>query len=574
MLRIELRLPGRTFARISLLLTALMLTACSDLAAKRDPLISATISAPPTQTPTLNPTPTPTPPPTPTPTPSDLWIDPSGVRIHPDGGLYSGDTLSFEIEARNGGSTDLSRVPVVVDWGSDRAEGEIDTIPRGGSGTADLVWVWHTASLVGTQTVTITLDPENGIGDPDSSNNIAVVQIDLAADRPGNEIGAEWQTATSDCCAFHFIRGTAAARDIDAIGRVADDAIAYAEDRLGVQREDRLEVYLIGRVLGHGGFASEQIAISYLDRNYAGGGLLEVFRHEGTHLLDRGIAGGERPVLLVEGFATYITGGHFKLEPLPERAAALLQIDGYLPLRDLANHFYPSQHETGYLEAGAFIDYLVERDGYATFIELYDGMRRKPGESDADVIDREMKAVYDVGLDDMEAEWLAHLRTLDAGDQVRDVANTIAFYDTVRRYQRALDPSAYFLEVWMPDIQQAESRGLAADYLRHPRAPENIAIETMLVAADAAFVARDFDRVEALLASVNTVLDADATFSDPTAARYLAVVRATLASGHEPQRITLDGDRAEVLAARDGGSTLVSLSAVLQDDAWSVRLSQ
>ncbi len=576
-------LPNRPYAVVGLLLLSLAVSACSALAAERAPLATATASSPtpastqaPTPTPTPPPTPTLTPTPSPTPTPSDLWIDPSGVRVHPDGGLYSGDTLSFEIEAHNGGDTDLSRVPVVVDWGAGQARGEIGSIPRGGSSTTDFLWVWDTESLVGTQTITVTIDPDNVTGDPDSGNSVAVVQIELSADRPANEIGAAWQTVTSDCCMIHFVSGSAAARDIEAIAQVADEAIAFVEERLGTRRRDRLEVYLIDRVLGHGGFAGEAIAISYLDRNYAGGGLLEVFRHEGTHILDRQIAQGERPALFGEGFATYITGGHFKLEPLPARAAALLQMDGYIPLRELANNFYPSQHETGYLEAGALIDYLIRRDGYETFIRLYGNLQRQPGESDADMIDREMQALYGIGLDDMEAEWLAHLRTLDAGDQRRDVANSIAFYDTVRRYQRALDPSAHFLNAWIPDIRQARERGLIADYMRHPRAAENIALETMLVAADEALDAGDFDRVEAHLASVNAVLAErpEIAFVDTTAEQYLEVVRAALAAGYEPQRIALDGDRAEVWATRNGDATLLRLAAAFQNGAWSLLLSQ
>ena len=497
------------------------------------------------------------------------------MRVHPDGGLYSGDTLSFQIQAHNGGRTDLARVPLVVDWGFGRADGNISSLPRGGAGSAELLWVWDTTTLIGTHSVTVTVDPLNHTGDPDPGNNRAVIQIDLAAGRPADEIGARWQISRNACCILHTISGTAAARDIDTLMRLANEAMAHDEARLGVTRKDRLDVYLVDRVLGQGGFAGDAITISYLDRNYAGGGLPEVFRHEGVHLLDRQITQGERPVMLAEGFAVYITGGHFKIEPLQQRAAALLQLDGaYIPLRRLADHFYPSQHETGYLEAGAFIDYLVQRDGYDRFIRLYGNLQRQKGEDDAALIDRSLRAVYGAGLDALEGEWLAYLRTVDPGDQRRDLANTLAFYDTVRRYQRTLDPSAYFEEAWIPDIRQAESRELVADYMRHPRAAENIALEAMLVAADEAFSARDYSRSETLLASVNAVLDAGLVFADPIAAGYMNIVRAALAASYEPQRITLDGDRAEVLATRGGSSTLMSLSAIAQDAAWSFQLSR
>ena len=554
-------------------LLSLGLAACRELAATPEPSVSATLLPP---APTSTPAPTPIPPPTLTPTPvlNNLWLDPSGVRVYPDGRLYSGDILSFRVEAQNGSDQDLAHVPVVVNWGSDQVAGEINRIPHGDSASTDFLWVWDTAGLVGTHTVTVTVDSENRTGDPDVSNNIAVIPIELRPGRPVAEIGAQWQTTTGACCTFHYIDGTAAARDLAAIKQTADEAVDYVEERLDIRQNDRLEVYLIDRVLGHGGFAGDHLVISYLDRNYAGGGLVEVFRHEATHLLDHRIARGERPIMLVEGFATYITGGHFTIEPLPERAAMLAPLDAYIPLRELANNFYPSQHETGYLEAGAFIDYLVQRNGYANFMALYDGMQRQPGETDAEMIDREMRGVYGVGLDELEAEWQAYLRTLDTAAEQRDVEYTLAFYDTVRRYQRALDPSAYFLSPWIPDIRQAAARQIVADYLRHPNTPENIALETMLVAADAAFLVEDFDRVEALLASTNTVLAADVVFTDPLAARYLAIVNATLLAGYEPHHITLYAERAEVQATVGGDATLTSLAVAQQAGAWSVQLSR
>jgi hypothetical protein len=96
----------------------------------------------------------------------------------------------------------------------------------------------------------------------------------------------------------------------------------------------------------------------------------------------------------------------------------------------------------------------------------------------------------------------------------------------------------------------------------------------MLVSANAASAKGDFDQAATLLAAINHVLDSSITFSDPIAARYLNVVRATLASSYDPQRIMIDGDRAEVWAKRSGDPLLHLLSAGLQDGAWLVRLSQ
>ena len=81
------------------------------------------------------------------------------------------------------------------------------------------------------------------------------------------------------------------------------------------------------------GLQSDGIWVSYLDRNYAGSNSEIVFHHEMVHVLDSRLGGELRPTILVEGLAVYLSGGHFKYEPLIPRAAALLPAEpGCLPL--------------------------------------------------------------------------------------------------------------------------------------------------------------------------------------------------------------------------------------------------
>ncbi|MBI4772408.1 MAG: hypothetical protein HY784_18765, partial [Chloroflexi bacterium] len=127
--------------------------------------------------------------------------------------------------------------------------------------------------------------------------------------------------------------------------------------------------------------------------------------------------------------------------------------------------------------------------------------------------------------------------------------------DTVRRYEQALDPSAYFLTAWLPDQHAARQRGIVADYFRHPGAPENIALETMLAAAARGLQAGDYPRAEALTRDVNLVLDRVAAGDPdpfgraPLAGEYLSLTRAALALGYEPQTIDMmDAGTARVSA--------------------------
>jgi hypothetical protein len=140
---------------------------------------------------------------------------------------------------------------------------------------------------------------------------------------PPPEPGAHWATAESDCCLIYYITGTAGERDLEALLEMADAQAADATQRLGIQLAEPVQVIFLPRVLGHGGFAAQDISISYLDRNYAGSSPQIVLHHEIVHILDHRLGGDLRPSMFVEGLAVYLSGGHFKSEPILPRAAAL-----------------------------------------------------------------------------------------------------------------------------------------------------------------------------------------------------------------------------------------------------------
>jgi hypothetical protein len=548
-----------------------LLTACSSSP-------TSTLAIAPSVVPTASPSPVPTLTPSPTLRPTDLWIGSSDVQIHPDGDLYSGDRISFHISAHNDSQATLFRVPVQVQAGNRSFEATIGSIGASESNSTDLTWVWNTAGLSGTQPVTITLDPNQTLiaGDENRTNDRVAFQIDLnpIAAQPLSERNAKWVTVTSHCCHIHYISGTTAERDITTIKQTIDDALAFVTDRMKRIPPPKLDVYLIDRVLGQGGLANSVVIISYLDRNYASGEFSQVMRHEFSHLLDRSRLHGHQPLFLLEGFAVYTTGGHYRIESVANRAAALLGTDRYLPLKKLIDNFYPSQHETGYAEAAAFLQYLVERFGAEKFDRFYTNLPHAPSLSDSELIDRGLLQTFNIGLDDLERDWQAWLRKQPVTDADRtSMTDSIAYYDAVRRYEQLADPSAYLLSFWTPDIQSAEARGITADYQRQPDRPENIALETMLIAADQSLAHGDRDSFSALLASVNDVLDHHLQFDDPLAAQYLAVVRAIVADGYEPQSIVIANGIAEVVATR-GAAALVHLTAKLDRDQWTLQLAE
>lgn len=411
----------------------------------------------------------------------------------------------------------------------------------GGRVQAEMWWVWDTAPHSGEQQLTVAVVPEDVASQQLTPLTQFTTTLTLlpASQRPEPERRAQWARTESACCIYHYLTHTAAARDIELIASNADEAFEKVEARLGVRQAEKVTFTLLSRLLGHGGFAASEISLTYIDRNAAGLHLETVFIHEGVHILDRQIA-SERPAFLTEGLAVYVAGGHYKPEDLDRRAASLLVLEQYIPLTILAEDFYPQQHEIGYLEAGAFIKYLVETYGWERFREMYSSIQPAPNESL--MLSASLGEHYGLTLTEAEAEWLAYLRTLAVDeDEVEDLRLTVLWFDTLRRYQQLNDPSAYYLTAWLPDGRTARQRGIIADFIRRPSMAENIALETMLAAVERALERQAYAEAEALLASVNAVLDADNRFEDALAARYLAAVQDMAALGYEAQVIDLSG---------------------------------
>ena len=177
-------------------------------------------------------------------------------------------------------------------------------------------------------------------------------------------------------------------------------------------------------------------------------------------------------------------------------------------MRELADHFYASQHETGYMEGGALVAYMVERWGWEAFSAFYRDIHPQPSGSQAEAIEASLLKHFNLTLADLEAGFLERLRQepVDAGT-LEDVRQTVNYYDTVRRYQELLDPSAYYMTAWLPDPGEMQRRGIVADYLRQPVEPANLALETLLAETGVMLKQETYAEVERNLAAVNRVLD-------------------------------------------------------------------
>jgi len=593
--------------RIFLLLLAILLICWAISSARPRPAPALLPTAPlqvpqhppsaTTEAPTASFTPLATPSPTLTQSPAEIHIPPASstaqatgtvtpapqampvqatVLLHPDGGLYTGDQVSFEVIVSQQGEPRGLTSQVVVNGpdGSRLGTARFGAYGLGQRQEAMLVWAWDTRGLSpGDYPLTFTLEPGGQVW----TETVTLLPQETL---PWPEPQAHWATAHSRCCTLYYITGTAAERDLPDLLRQADEQARDAVQRMGIEFTAPITITLLSRVLGHGGFASQEIYITYLDRNYLGSNFGLVLHHEMIHILDGRLGGEYRPSLFVEGLAVYQSGGHFKLEPLMPRAAALLPseigLGRYIPLAELADNFYLSQHEIGYLEGAALIEYMVETWGWEAFSNFYRDIHAAEDNSQATAIDTALQRHFQLTFTELEAKFMDALRRIPVTTALReDLRLTVGFFDTGRRYQQIFDPSAYFATAWLVDAGLMRSRGIVADYLRHPAGTTRQAIETMLANAFADLEREEYIQVDQALSAVNAILDAvqrgdSQPFGVNTLARdYFAIVQALSQAGYETQRIRLEGEAAQAWATV-GSAELVELSLERRDAGWEV----
>jgi hypothetical protein len=246
-----------------------------------------------------------------------------------------------------------------------------------------------------------------------------------------------------------------------------------------------------------------------------------------------------------------------------------LELGKFVPLSQLVEDFYPSQHEIGYLQAGAFVTYLVDQFGWSTLRDFYSNTSADDAPTELQVLDLNLQTYYGMSLSEMEAEWLDYLQSLSPDpEEIADLKTTIRYYDTVRRYQNLYDPSAYYLEAWLPQPHEVREEGNPADLTRHPQTEINITLEVIFQVADAAMKASDYNRANVMMDSIDRILDENGAFSDPLSASYLEIVRTATDFGYQVQDIDLQGDAATVLATTDSGIHLTELDFQRRRGDW------
>ena len=426
---------------------------------------------------------------------------------------------------------------------------------------AAMVWVWDTTNLdPGMHTLSFEVQPQ-GISWTEQVNLLPFAAM------PPSQAEAHWAETHTQCCTVFYVTNTASERDLSSLTTLVDTQAQDVIEKMGASFTEPITITILPRLLGHGGFTTSEISVSYLDRNYASNSWELVVHHEMVHTIDGQLGGDFRPTIFVEGLAVYMTGGHYKFEPLMPRAAALLPayLDQYIPLKTLADDFYALQHEIGYLEGASLIEYMVKTYGWEEFSSFYRDIHSHQGETQSDSINTALLVHFSITFSQLEQDFLSLKAEPDTSSWVDDVRLTVTYYDTMRRYQQLLDPSAYFRTAWLLDNKSMRERGIVADYLRHPHTPTNLALETLFITAHQQMIGQDFTQpAKPWMKSTPSWMALTTVQSDPFSvsqitADYLAISDSLQQQGYEVQNIFVTGDTASTSVTLPTGPGLIPL---------------
>jgi len=335
-------------------------------------------------------------------------------------------------------------------------------------------WVWDTKGLnPGSYPLQFSIMP---------AGVVWLQTIDLQP-APANS-PYHWALAGTSCCNVHYISDTPAEKDITRLLPKIEAQAEQVETELGHTVSEKIDIDLLPRVLGQGGFTSNDIYLTYVATNYTDTNLLTVLHHELVHRVDADMGGDLKPLFLEEGLAVFMTRGHYRSEPLAIRGATLIKAGLFVPITNLMDNFYDWQHEAGYLEAGSLVEYMVNNWGWKAYDSFYRDIHAVSGADDAAAVDRALRAHFGITLQVLDDRFQVYLGTFPISpDLQNDIVLTVQLFDTIRLFQQERDPSAFFKEVWLPDANEMRKRGIVADYLPRTREPQDLEVEAKLIDA-------------------------------------------------------------------------------------------
>ncbi len=464
------------------------------------------------------------------------------VWAFPGPNHYEGDVLTFEVPVGGFGKYRLESAEVTVDGapidvvavlGGDPLLGDVIVFPN----------AFDTTGALGGHWVRVAAQLEPGL-EIDVTQRVVVTP---AAGRPNQESDTGWLTEKTECCRVTYLENSAAERDLAELMAIINEAAAEVEAHFGLELPT-VDFVLIDTLWGNGGYAGDEVVVSYLDRDFSPG-RRSTFRQTVLHELAHAVTDQlehSTPWPLIEGVAVQFTRGHFKPEPLGARARALADRGALPNLVELFDGFRDMQHETRYAAVGAFTEFLVSDYGLAALLDLYDSELEAGGSVWLDAAATEVLGVDLATLQEGFDEWV---ESFEASEQIIDLALTVALQDARRRFQAAYSPYPnYFV---YPSVTATGQDSLA---MRDATRPSLVAVEALIAYAQDLIIEGDLTAAAAAVAEVERIVR-EGTVGPGLSGEFLEVAEAVAAAGFElveyepgsPEPTALATDEAPVL---------------------------
>ncbi len=478
------------------------------------------------------------------------------MRAFPGPAHYAGDVLTFEVPLDSFVEPAQIEASLTVDGATRQVRAVLQY------NYLLLRDVLDTRGMSGEKTARIQAQHEGLAVDASYS-----FTVQPASERPVQETGLAWESERIACCQLHYLTHTAAARDIAYLAELAQRSAEEVSELTGVDLDGSMDIYFFDRMWMNGAFGGGgELVVVYTDRGYGpaqgAAGLSTLFRHELTHATGVDYSETLNSYFRYnEGLAVYLTGGHYKPEPLQQRGAAMaaLGFDG-----NVDGGPFITNHELAYLHAATVVAFVVDEYGWdklwefrevAVFETFFDETQ----------MDEVVVEVFGAGLTDFQQSYWNWLNAVEPGAQVEDLQLTIDLQALRREYQRRFSPQPEFVFGTSDVYAQAS---IAPSLVREANSPAHQAIELMIQGGQRAIVAGRYAEAQLLVDAVGHTLETG-LFTHPLASYYASVVEALTAAGYETVELDFEGASARA-AVLTGELELAEIPLELTGGVWQI----
>ncbi|HBB67796.1 MAG: hypothetical protein A2X28_03660 [Elusimicrobia bacterium GWA2_56_46] len=242
---------------------------------------------------------------------------------------------------------------------------------------------------------------------------LAILFMGSVAASPGAAAGPVFVSSESPHFIFHYVKDSAAGREMAAIAANRERAYAAISAALGEAPGGRIDITFYpdrGSTpsgFGEGSTSGDSISAVYFDFSPCYEKIS--YGHELAHALSFRLLGGRHSVpLLAEGMAEYLDQSGRDLHEWLSYKSRILGYQSRFSVENADLAYGNDLSSLSYTKAGSFVKFLVEAAGWKKFMELYAATRelgRLHPDERLERFGEKFKEIYGRPLENAEAGW-------------------------------------------------------------------------------------------------------------------------------------------------------------------------